>query len=52
MFIPAIVNKYGNWEVDFKITVLPESMCEFSQDKIYASVNTRMDISIQGDGIL
>ena len=37
--IPQIVNKYGNKEVDMGLIILPNSVSEFSEDKIYASIN-------------
>ena len=38
-WIPGIVNKYGNKLVDMEFKILPNSMVEMSDDKIFASIN-------------
>ena len=38
--------------VDFAIKILPNSMCELSEGKIYASVNIQMTLDIMAETIL
>ena len=51
-WIPGIVNAYGNKMVDMDFKILPYSRIEMNDDKIYASLNTAMNITSMDEPIL
>ena len=56
LWIPKIVNKYGDQLVDLKFTILPDSACQLvdglNTGSLKADVNVAMNISIMDETIL
>ena len=52
LWIPKLVNKFGDKMVDLKFKILPLSSCQMTDDEIKCTVNFDIWLLIEGETIL